>query len=492
MSIAHKILLIIILQFLVVSPAWSGTDVKDSVVKIYTANARHNYQEPWQMHGQGSYQGSGAIIGSNKILTNAHVVSDHTFIQVRRAGRAKKFTAQLEVISHESDLAILSVDDASFFSGVQPLAIGELPNVKDRVAVYGFPEGGDKLSLTEGVVSRIEHTSYTHSGAYMLTCQIDAPINAGNSGGPVIKDGKIAGVAFQGLSNERFDNIGYMVPAPVITHFINDITDGTYDGTPDLGISMQKMESPDSRKNYFMLAGQTGVLVNKVYPNSPALGVLRRGDIILSIDGQSIANDGTIEFRKGERTFFSYVTQKKQINDTVGLEILRDKARRTVDITLTRAIDYERLVPQRQYDKAPTYYIAGGLVFEPLTLNYLIESGGGGSEWYLSAPTALLNYYINGEPAADRREVVVLVKVLADEINIGYHDSQNVIVSHVNGKKVSGMKDLVDAFEKHGGKYHVIEDIRGYMIILSKTSVDEHSLRILKRYKIGADRSADL
>jgi len=474
-----------------VLPLTWADEVKKAVVKIYTVNNRYNYHEPWQMQGQSSYQGSGAIIAGNRILTNAHVVSDHTFIQVRRAGTAKKYTANIEIIAHESDLAILKVKDVSFFAGIKPLAIGALPGIRDKVSVHGFPEGGDKLSITEGVVSRVEHSSYAHSGAYLLACQIDAPINSGNSGGPVIKDDKIVGVAFQGLSNDRFDNIGYMVPVPVINHFLQDIQDGSHDGTPDIGISMQHMENPDIRSSYRMTDEQTGVLVNTVYPDSPARDALRSGDVILAIDDTSVANDGTIEFRKDERTFFTYLLQQKQIGDSVRLDILRDGKKQQISFRLTKIIDYERLVPNRQFDREPTYFIIGGLVFETLTLNYLMEFGTSGN-WYVSAPTELLHFYLNGEPEQDRLEVVILVKVLADEINIGYHNSQNVVVSRVNGKKISAMRDLVDAFEEYEGAYHVIEDVRGYKIVLTRKSVDEQSREILNRYKVASDRSEDL
>ncbi len=487
----YRIALAFILTFMAFSSAWAESDVKNSVVKIYTINNRYNYHEPWQMHGQNSFQGSGAIIAGKRILTNAHVVSDHTFLQVRRAGKAKKYTAQIEVIAHESDLAILAVADDAFFVDVKPLEIGELPQIRDEVSVYGFPEGGDKLSITEGVVSRVEHSNYTHSGAYLLACQIDAPVNSGNSGGPVIKDEKIIGVAFQGLQGGRYENIGYMVPAPVVKHFLDDIKDGRYDGTPDIGITMQKMENPDIRHNYYMNEVQTGVLVNKIYPDSPSTGILKTGDVILAIDGENVANDGTIEFRKGERTFFGYVLQRKQIGESVNLDLMRKGKKVNIEIVLSKHIDFERLVPQRKYDIAPTYYIIGGLVFEPLTLNYLMEFGSG-SDWYLSAPTALLHNYINGEPEPDKSALIVLIKVLADEINVGYHNSENVIVSFVNGKKISTIKDLVGAFENHDGEYHVIEDVKGYKIILNKKTVDENSAPILKKYKINSDRSKDL
>lgn len=462
---------------------------KDSVVKLYTVYNRYNYHEPWSMKGQNMFHGSGSIIKGKRILTNAHVVSDRMFIQARRGGQAKKYTAEVEIIGHESDLAVIRLEDESFFLNAKPFEIGDLPEIKDSVSVYGFPEGGDKLSLTEGIVSRVEHTNYAHSGAYLLTCQIDAPINSGNSGGPVIKDGKVVGVAFQSLSSHTYDNIGYMVPAPVVKHFLEDIRDGSYEGTPELGVSMQQMENPDIRKSFGMKEHQTGVLVSRVYPDSPAEGILKRGDVILSIEGGNVENDGTIEFRKGERTFFTYLLQRKQINDFTSLNILRNGQEKTLTIQLTKPIDFERLVPHRRYDMPPTYYIIGGLVFEPLTLNYLMEFG---PDWNIGAPTELVNYYLNGEPLKNRREVIVLVKVLANEINIGYHDSKNVVITAVNGKQVATMNDLVRAFEHHDGEYHVIEDTNGFKVTLSRKKVEEANEIILKKYKIASDRSEDL
>ncbi|MCK4649008.1 trypsin-like peptidase domain-containing protein [bacterium] len=486
MRLFSKIILIVILGCFITSPLFAKREVKEAVVKIYTVYNEYDYYDPWQMSGQRRRSGSGCIISGNRILTNAHVVGDQTFLQVRRAGEAKRYIAEVEIVAHECELAILKVKDDTFFSGIRSLDMGNLPEVRDRVAVYGFPRGGDELCITEGVVSRVEHQRYTHSQAYLLTCQIDAAINPGSSGGPVIKDGKIVGVAFQAGSGE---NIGYMVPVPVINHFLKDVEDGKYDGIPGLGVSWQKMENPDLRAKLNMTERETGILVNKIYPGSPTRGILKSGDIILSIDGRDIANDGTIEFRKDERTSWGYLAQKKYINDPLSFEILREKEIRSVEIRLSLPLDTWRLVPNAQYDVAPTYYILGGLVFEPLTRNFLKEWG---REWWGEAPRNLVNYYYEGEPTEERREVIVLVKVLADEVNVGYYDWRYNVISYINGKKISTMKDLVSAFEDYEGSYHTIVDERGYEIVLERDKIQEANQRILKKYKINSDRSEDL
>lgn len=491
MKIRHILITLFIVTCCPNFTGYARADIKNAMVKIYTVYNSHNYREPWQMWGQQSYQGSGCIIRGNRILTNAHVVSDQTYIQVRRAGDARKYTAALEMVAHECDLAVLTVKDTAFFSGVTPLRIGRLPQVKDKVAVYGFPEGGDRLSITEGVVSRVEHSSYTHSGAYLLACQIDAAINSGNSGGPVIQENRVVGVAFQEMAGENVENIGYMVPAPVIKRFLRDMEDGRYDGTPDLCVSLQKMENPALRRMHGMSDAHSGVMVNRIYPDSPVQGILRRGDIILSVEGKNVANDGTIEFREGERTFLGYAIQSKFIGDEAHLGILRDGRLMKVTVPLTRPIDFGRLVPHDRYDVPPTYYIVGGFVFEPLTINYLKDFGSQ-SDWFLYAPTELLNLYYNGEPEEDRRQVIVLVKVLADEVNIGYHELVDKVVCEVNGVRISRIEDLVRAFEENRGRYHVIRDSKGFELVLDRRKAVESTKRILQKYRIPADRSQDL
>jgi len=477
-----------ILTLLLISVSISAeTNINKSIIKIYTVKNNYNYDNPWQMGTQSNGTGSGCIIDGNRILTNAHVISNNTFIQVKKAGEAKKYTARVDSISHESDLAILKVDDKSFFENSQALKIGELPEVRDKVAVYGFPTGGDEMSITEGVVSRIEQRNYAHSSANLLACQIDAAINPGNSGGPVIINNMIVGVAFQ--SAVRGENIGYMVPAPVIKHFLTDISNGKYRGFPELGILFQKMENPDIREKYQMKQNHSGILVIGILYDSSAKNIINIDDVVLSIEGKDIENDGSVEFRTGERTSLNYIVQKKFINDVITIKVLRKGEIKELKVKLTVPMNSTRLVPYEQYETPPTYYIAGGLVFAPLTKNYLFEWG---NQWFFSAPTKLLDLYTNGIRAEDRKEVILLTKVLADEINLGYHDIDNVIITKINDKKISEMKDVVDAIENNKGIYHIIEDDTGRKIILKRDLFDKYGSRILQTYRIDSDRSDDL
>ncbi|GAG49826.1 unnamed protein product, partial [marine sediment metagenome] len=92
MKLFRKLIWVVILSCLVTPPGWAKRDAKEAVVKIYTMYNRYNYYNPWQMWGQQRRSGSGSIIAGRRILTNAHVVGDQTFILVKRAGKAKKYT----------------------------------------------------------------------------------------------------------------------------------------------------------------------------------------------------------------------------------------------------------------------------------------------------------------------------------------------------------------------------------------------------------------
>lgn len=195
-----------------------------SIVRIEAATQVPNYREPWKAGQFSGGIGTGFIIGHNRFLTNAHVVSNARRLLITKHGSPQKHPAKIIHIAHDCDLALLEVEDFSPFEGLKPLEIGLMPKLETQVRVIGYPVGGNRISVTRGVVSRIDFNSYSHTRSDQhLVVQIDAAINPGNSGGPVLQNGQVVGVAFQGLRSA--DNTGYMIPPPVIKRFLKDIED---------------------------------------------------------------------------------------------------------------------------------------------------------------------------------------------------------------------------------------------------------------------------
>jgi S1-C subfamily serine protease len=477
------------LWILILIPVCSHADptFKSAMVKIYTVSSFPDYATPWNKEGPQSFSGSGVVIEGDRILTNAHVVSYETFLQVRSHGQAKKYDAYVLAVSHEADLAVLGVKDAAFFEGIAPIEIGGLPELQEPVVVCGFPTGGDTMSMTTGIVSRIENQTYIHSFMDMLAIQVDAAINPGNSGGPALSDdGLIVGVAMQ--TQEQADNISYLIPTPVIQHFLLDIDDGNFDGVPELGIYCQPTENNALQEKLGMSPEMTGVLVNRVAPETAADGVLNEGDVILKIDEFDIASDGTIEFRPQERTMFNYAAQRKQIGELISLEILREGKIKSVPMTLEHKIGTHRLV-KIENDKQPTYYIYGGMVFNPLTINYL-ECWG--DNWWNDAPKTLLSHLQQNWKKPKLQEIVVLNRVLPIEENVGYHDINDVQVVSINGKIIERMKDVVEILKHNSSEYVDIMTAKGSHIILKSKDGLKAKDSIKTVYDIKSDISGDL
>ncbi len=461
--------------------------IREAAVKVYATYNTPDYFNPWSMRGPRTRTGSGALIIDNFILTNAHIVSDVTFLQVRRYGDNRRYEAYVHSVSHQSDLALLRVEDPAFFEGITPLKFGTLPESHQEAAVYGFPLGGDALSITKGVVSRIEHQHYVHSSNYLLAGQIDAAINPGSSGGPVVSGGRIVGVTMQAVPQAQ--NIGYMVPVPLVQRFLEDVRKGESRGFPTLAVTLQIMENRDLRRYYQMSPDQTGMLVTSVIPGSPAEGIIMAEDVLLYIDNYQIGNDGTVEFRQNERTWLSYAVQKHHIGDTISVKVLRDGEIHSLDIMLSTSAEDHRLVPLEQYDILPTYYIYGGFVFTPLSKNLLNIWG---DTWAHTAPRELVTIFQDNRPETPGEQVVLISRVLASDINDGYQDIMFWRVETVNGQRVRRMEELISLIEDHTGPYTVLENRDGKKIILDNEQAGKSHERILSMYRIGSDRSEDL
>lgn len=423
------------------------------------------------------------VIGPGLLLTGAHVVANATFLQVQKPAQPDKAIARVKAVSHDCDLALLEVvDPPDFLSDIEPAEVGPMPKLRDEVAVVGYPVGGEEISITEGVVSRIEVQRYSHSQRHLLAVTVDAAINAGNSGGPVFGDGRVVGIAFQKLTG--VDNIGEMVPPPIIRAFLDGVKSGKYPEIPALGITTQNLENPLLRKQLGLVDGQRGVVVLHIDHSGSSDGILEERDVITSIDGLPIANNGTVQYIGQHRTRYDVVLGNRYIGDKVKLDVIRKGRPKTVEVELKK---WTPLVPRSRYDQPPQYFVYGGLVFQTLTRDYLTTW----DKWWNKAPKEFLNYYYLGFRTATQHEVVILTQILADEINVGYSHLYNEAVATLNGRAPLDMVDFVAQLTTARGVVE-ITTTSGGMIMLDADDVRKATARILTRYHIPRDRTVGL
>ncbi len=463
-------------------------EIENSVIKIHTTQAAPDYFVPWRLLNPRQTSGSGVLIDANRILTNAHVIANASYVQAQRHNDPQRFQARVLFVSHEADLALITVDDEEFYAGLRPLTIGELPNLRDEVSVFGYPAGGQSLSITQGVLSRVEHQIYAHASSFLLAGQLDAAINPGNSGGPVIVDQQIVGIVMQSNTGGRAENLGYFIPPSVIHHVLKDSEDSAWDGFPDLGFRTQTLESPSAKTAWDLREDQRGVIVIKVFEDSPADGVIQVNDVITAVDGHEIADDGSIQLNDEMLTNYKYAMDQYHVGDTIPVTFSRDGKEETALLTAAGAQASYSLVNPEQFDRIPEYYLYGGVLFVPLNMNLIKRWG---NDWSRSAPIALLEAR-NEWASLDRQELVVALQVMAADVNLGYHDWRNWVVHTLNGRSIRDFDHFVSMLRENSEPFVVFRNENGYQMVIDHEEALASEEQILARYRIPSAYSNGL
>lgn len=480
----RRFCLVFLFLFACLAPSFCGLadgapEPLNAVVRVYSITYRPDYFIPWQNKRQDGCYGSGVVIPGNRVLTSAHNVTDASYITVGKQTVDADYFAQVLFIDHDCDLALLEVEDASFFDDIVPMELGQTPPPQTPVAVVGFPIGGNMLSVTQGVISRIEARPYVHSQRDLLAAQLDAAINPGNSGGPVICGGRVVGIAFQ--SNRSGEGLGYMVPTEIIRHFLVDIEDGHVDGFGAMGCSIANLENADTRRYLKMGDGETGVRIT--YVSKPNEFLLRIDDVLLAIDGVKVTNNGRTRLPTGETRFFTTLIMEKQVGEIVSLTILRDGERIEVPFPIRK---YEYLCKGYLYDKLPDYYIVGGFVFTTLSYSFLDEPGS------KEPPPDLMSLMLEEKSDPDE-EVIVLSVVLGDRVNVGCQGLNSQQLKSVNGKKMKNLREFITFIENSTDEFITMcFGASGYPVTLDLARLRASTPAILERYRVPADRSKSL
>lgn len=482
----RKIFILLILSIKTISEEIADEEKfspEKSVVRIQAIIQRWNYALPWQTEDILTGIGSGTVIKGKRILTNAHIVSDAKFILVQKNNDYKQYNASVEFIAHDCDLATLKIEDEKFFEGTIPLELADfIPRLNETVIVVGFPVGGKHISITRGVVSRIDYSTYTHSEVdEHLVIQVDAAINPGNSGGPVIYKNKIVGVAFQSLW--WGENIGYAIPVPVIEHFLKDIEDGIYHGYPELGIGFMELKNNALKLSRRLPQDTGGILVHYVDPFGSAYGFIQTNDIIVSIDDYPIADDGTILMDQ-RRLLFAEIIERKQWGQTCKIKFLRNGVLDTVSIPLTNPSD-PPFTFRNIYDRRPEYVVVAGMVFCPLTrqgfkaLSRKIGSQQANILFYYVRYVKIDGYY------KDRNQFIVCFDHLPHPVNTYNRKFVGKIVDEINGVKIADISQFVKMIKNNTNDFLVIKFFDDPdELILESSSLSEINKKIMNQYGI--------
>ncbi|CAE7633978.1 DEGP10 [Symbiodinium pilosum] len=465
-----------------------------SVCKLFVKRVPCNFADPWRKHSQQSSTGTGFLLDDRFVVTNAHVVHRAVSVLVRATvGPPVKWNARVVAVGLPCDLAILAVED-EFWKGKESLSLSrDIPKLDDNVTCIGFPVGGENISVTRGVVSRID---VNMDG--LLRIQIDAAINPGNSGGPVLgSHGRVVGVAASHLKNAS--NIGYIIPTQVLEQFILcagvpteggcEATGKGYLGVSSLGVGrVQTLESHPLRRMLGLPEGCTaGVRVAKVWPLGSSSGKLEEDDVLLEIDGVEISQDGTVPLRDNERIHFQHlVTKRNAGQESVHLKVWRQKSEHEVDISLRPD---RWLVPRMDgYDAAAEYTIVGGLVFIPLSHPWADLKC---NDKHFNQARALIHQFFGQAMTEEGQQVIILSKVLAHPCNSGYHGLGNIVLHSFAGQTMRNVAELARAVARCDQQQLVFNFLRPNgdgkeLVVLDRADCQTAEAEILAQHLIGS------
>jgi len=466
------------------TPLPEGSEPEKSVVQIFTSYQEPNWSAPWIFDVPRRASGTGFLIDGDRIMTNAHVVAWTTQLIVRRYHDPKPYFAKVEFVAHDIDLAVIKVDDPDFYKGMKPLDFGPLPKVRSQVITYGFPAGGQQISYTRGVVSRIEVEGYVHIGnRAFLAVQTDAAINPGNSGGPVIQDDKVVGVAFEGIAS--LQSTGYFIPTVIIHHFLDDIKDGVYDGVPEAGLQLSALQNPAFRRMLKLPEeSKRGVRVDQIMDIPTTQALIKPDDVIMQVGDYPVDDDGTITY-DGNTVGVSAAVDLAQNGDTIPLKIWRDG--QMIDVKLPVKVYTDDDAQGNEYDVLPHYYIYGGLVFTPLSLDYLKTFG---QDWNDSAGRELiyeLVYRHTEDPKHWRPQPVVLASILDHSVNANFTTRGQAMVDKINGMPINQLSDVPKAFAATSGPDAIIEFLPDHHFeVIRKDDAEKANPDILSTYSVPA------
>lgn len=464
----------------------ASIDLLDAVVDIQVVTAHYDYGSPWQSSSQYQLRGSGFLIEGNYILTNAHVVQGYLSIEVK-AQNGRVSYAEVVAISHAGDLALLQLETPSILSGVEPLRIRDhMVEMNEKITIVGFPMIGETLCVTEGRVIQTEVSYYVHTFSELLVHRVDGRAFEGNSGGPVLAGEEVVGILHQG-SQEVQD----IIPVPIIQHFLEEVRGGRVEGFPMFSCQFlsfyQSVRNPALRAYYGLNSSEDGILVRYIPENHFLYEEIFPGDIILSIDGYKIAQDQMVKLKSGLKVNFRYLIAQKFYGEDLELVVLRDGVRLSLKVYIDPSKKGEPLILRDRLDRPPTYYMHGGLVFQPIDSQFKIDFDS------FDYSDRLDYYFYSGKVEGGRSEVIVITKILPDPVNEGYICHPDIgIVSKINDRDICKMADVIEAFETNEENYHRILTEADYEIILDRRLAKERNELIMRRYGIPVDRSSHL
>jgi len=307
--------------------------IKESVDKIYNAVV---YIES-SKNNSAIGSGSGFVYKTDDkygyVLTNQHVIDGSTKIEITNI-EGEVSEAKLLGEDEYSDIAVLRIDKDDVLQ-VAELGSSDEVELGDTIFTVGSPLGKTYMgTVTKGILSGKDRTVTVSSQFVMEVLQIDAALNPGNSGGPLVNiNGEVIGINSLKLVESEIEGMGFAIPIELVKTISEKLEKGEEVERPVLGVTMLDVGSTyQLYKNGIILDSEIeeGVVVVEVVKNTPAeVAKLQKGDVILAINDVNVENSA----------YFRAELYKYSVGDTITLKIYRDDNIKEVKVKLDVALE---------------------------------------------------------------------------------------------------------------------------------------------------------
>ena len=471
-----------------------AVDWKQSMVWIEATAVRYSHYQPWSSTSRTLLK-NGLVVEDGKILTTAGGLDHATLLRVRREGDGHWRLAGVDWIDPYANLAVLSAGPEESWPAVPAAPLARRVPESGPVQIWRFLDG--RVVSGPGTLNRVHVPRDPERIVQHLMLEVASESGSdAEDAGPGAVEGHneaaaqivVAGNEVIGLGARHDGKLLSVIPAPLVAGLLARKRRDPRASLAWYPFAWQGTQNPATIEYLGLPGAPRGVVVTAVPALSPFAGRLRARDLILSIDAFEIESDGTyLDPLYGYLPFGNLSTRGKFTGDSSTFEIWRDGQTLSIALPLPPADYADALVPDRVFDRRPEYAVAGGLVFQPLTTDYLRSWG---PEWRKSTPFRL-RYYLHQSPRPERRHLVMLSQVLPDPFNLGYRNFAFRMVDRINGQPVANLSDLETAFQSPQEGFHVIDLLpeRGpTRLVLDSAGLVEATERVLRKYGLPAAR----
>jgi len=470
------------------TPAPVAKATTASVVRVNATSQPYDFLRPWSKRPPFQRHAVGAVLPGGQVLTTAEQVANATYLELEKPDSGEKCPAILETVDYECNLALLKPADPAFLAPFKPLAVTEA-TPGEHLAIWQLEANGTVLN-THALLTTAEVGEYPVGNTALLLYRLTTSLQPREGGftSPLIKAGGLAGMLL------RFDSRSQTadaIPAPVIRHFLQAAAaKGGYVGFPHAGFYTAPLRDPQLR-HYAGLSAETkgGVYIRHVLPGGPAEKAgIQKGDVLLAIGKNAVDQDGnTVDPHYGKISIQHELSCLSFDGTQIPFKIARQGKELTLPVVLRYQDPSQSLIEPYTIDRAPRYYLLGGLVFQELSRQFLKEWG---PEWTTKAPERFLYFDAYQEEIFQndpRSRIVILSNVLPTPCTVGYEELNCLVVTQINGVPLKNLGDIEAALAKPlGGFHHITFQGTPGEIVIDAAQAAQIEPALLRGYNIPA------